>query len=68
MPRNTVRHAGPISGDIYFEHISFGNVVKVSAIHSGTGTEVSITGPASAGQKALERTALQKLVYVMSKK
>jgi len=42
--------------------------VKVSAIHSATGTEVSISGPTSAGQAALERTALQKLIYVMSRK
>jgi hypothetical protein len=68
VPPDISRHAGPISGDIYFEHITFGKTVKVSAIHSDTGTEVSISGPASAGQAALERTALQKLIYVMSRK
>jgi hypothetical protein len=68
VPPDDSRHAGPVSGEIYFEHITFGKAVKVSAIHSATGTEVSITGPVSAGQTALERTALQKLIYVMSRK
>lgn len=68
MPRDDTRHAGQVSGDIYFEHITFGKTVKVSAIHSASGTEVSISGPVSAGQQTLERTALQKLIYVMSKK
>ena len=68
MPPEDSRHAGPVSGEIYFEHITFGKVAKVSAIHSATGTEVSISGPVSAGREALERTALQKLIYVMSRK
>lgn len=56
------------SREIYFEHVSFGKLVKVSAIDSATGTEVSISGPANAGQKKLEEVALNKLKYVMAKK
>ena len=47
--------------EIYFEHITIGNAVKVTAIDSVTAIEVSIVGPASASQGDLERLALQKL-------
>ncbi len=56
------------SREIYFEHVVVGHNVKVSAIDANTGTEVSITGPANAGQKQLEDVALRKLLYVMSRK
>jgi hypothetical protein len=36
-------------------------VVKVTAIDSQTGTEVSAMGPASSSQADLQRLALQKL-------
>lgn len=54
--------------EVYFEHVSFGHLVKVSAVDAASGTEVSISGPANAGQKRLEEVALQKLMYVMSRK
>jgi len=47
--------------ETYFEFIVIGKSVKVSAVDAETGEEVSITGPASAGQDELERVALQKL-------
>ena len=47
--------------DIYFELIAIGASVKVTAIDSVTGTEISVIGPASAAQADLERLALQKL-------
>ena len=47
--------------EIYFEHITIGNAVKVTAIDSATALEVSIVGPSSASQADLERLALQKL-------
>jgi hypothetical protein len=47
--------------EVYFEHISIGNVVKVTAIDSVTAIEVSIMGPATAAQADLERLALRKL-------
>ena len=46
---------------VYFEFIAIGNAVKVTAIDSQTGIEVSAMGPASAAQADLERLALQKL-------
>jgi len=64
MARN---RRGPRSGEVYFELITIGNSVKVSAIDAATGTEVSIAGPRNASQKELERIALQKLLRVMSK-
>jgi len=45
-----------------------GSIVKVNAICAQTGVEVTIQGPASAGQDALKRTAVQKLNYMKSKK
>ena len=47
--------------EVYFEFTAIGNVVKVSAIDSQTGTEVSIMGPVSASQADLQQLALQKL-------
>jgi tRNA nucleotidyltransferase (CCA-adding enzyme) len=47
--------------EVYFEFTVVGSVVKVTAIDSDTGLEVSIMGPARASQAELERIALQKL-------
>jgi Domain of unknown function (DUF6898) len=47
--------------DVYFEFTAIGRTVKVSAIDSATGLEVSVVGPASASQADLQRLALQKL-------
>jgi hypothetical protein len=47
--------------EVYFEFTPVGAVVKVAAIDSVTGIEVSVMGPASAAQADLERLALQKL-------
>jgi hypothetical protein len=47
--------------EVYFEFTPVGNVVKVAAIHSATGTEVSVLGPASASQADLQGLALRKL-------
>jgi hypothetical protein len=47
--------------DVYFEFTVIGRTVKVSAIDSATGLEVSVVGPASASQADLQRLALQKL-------
>ena len=47
--------------DVYFEFTAIGPSVKVVAIDSATGIEVSIVGPASAAQAHLELLALQKL-------
>jgi hypothetical protein len=47
--------------EVYFEFTPVGAVVKVAAIDSMTGIEVTVMGPASASQADLERLALQKL-------
>ena len=52
---------GPEEREVYFEFIAVGNAVKVTAIDSLTGIEVSAMGPASATQMDLKQLALQKL-------
>ncbi len=53
--------------EVYFEFVTIGNVVKVTAIDSLTATEVSIMGPVSASQRDLERLALQKLLVRLAR-
>jgi hypothetical protein len=47
--------------EVYFEFIAIGNVVKVTAIDSVTGIEVSAMGPTRASKADLKQLALQKL-------
>jgi hypothetical protein len=47
--------------EVYFEFTVIGSSVKVVAIDSLSGTEVSVIGPAHAAQSDMERLALQKL-------
>lgn len=56
------------SREILFEMFAMGNIMKVIAIDSLTGTEVSIQGPVTAGDAALKKTAMRKLQYVLEKK
>ena len=51
----------PADREVYFEFIAIGNAVKVTAIDSLTGIEVSAMGPVSASQADLRQLALQKL-------
>jgi hypothetical protein len=51
----------PADREVSFEFTAIGNVVKVTAIDSLTGTEVSAMGPVSASQADLQQLALQKL-------
>ena len=46
----------PDEREVYFEFIAIGNAVKVTAIDSLTGIEVSIMGPASAAQADLSNS------------
>ena len=48
-------------GEFLLEFRRVGNAVKVSAIDPITGTEVSITGPASIGEAELSLNACNKL-------
>lgn len=54
--------------EIIIEFHPVGNVVKVSAMDVKTMTEISIQGPATAGEVTLKLNALRRLEYVMKKK
>jgi len=54
--------------EIYLEYLTVGDSIKVTAVDSATGTEVSIVGPARAPQNELERVAIDKLEYVLERK
>jgi hypothetical protein len=58
----------PQLGEVLFEFRQIGNTVKVSAIDPASNTEVSIMGPASAGEHNLKMIALRKLHYVMARR
>jgi hypothetical protein len=47
--------------EIYFEFTAIAGAVRVAAIDSVTGIEVTVMGPASASKRDLERLAVQKL-------
>ncbi len=55
-------------GEVLFEFSTQGNFVKVVAVDPITNTEISMVGDRKAGRKALERTAIQKLKYVIGKR
>lgn len=65
MTRGT---GGPKSGEVLLEFHRIGRSVKVSAVDPETGTEVSIIGPASAGEAELRRAAVNKLNYVLARR
>lgn len=50
------------------EFIPIGHAIKVCAVDPLTKLEVSIVGPASAGEEELKRTAVRKLEYILEKK
>lgn len=53
--------------EVLYEIRRVGNAVKVSALDAGSGTEISIVGPASASLADLKRAALRRLEYVLAK-
>ena len=53
---------------VIVEFVKVGAYVKVSAIDPTTKVEVSIVGDPSMSQTTLERTAVQKLKYVLNKR
>lgn len=61
MPRHRSSHG------VIFEFINIGAYVKVSAIDTRSGTEVSIVGDPRRGEQALRRIALRKLERAMEK-
>ncbi|HEY0901540.1 MAG TPA: hypothetical protein VGD95_05400 [Micavibrio sp.] len=54
--------------EVIIEFYPVGNFVKVSAMDVKTMTEISVQGPASAGELMLKRNALKRLEYVLKKK
>lgn len=54
--------------EVLFEFVQVGNAVKVSAIDSASGVEVSIVGSASLSRYTLQQAALRKLQYVLKKR
>ena len=54
-------------GEVLLEFIDMGRFIRVNAVDPLTGTEVAISGPRSAGQEALTRTAVAKLTYRLEK-
>lgn len=50
-----------IENEVIFELYQDGDYLKVSAIDTKTGIEVSVLGPARNGQVPLKKLALQKL-------
>ena len=56
-----------MKGEILYEFHRIGGSVKATAIDPETGREVSVVGPASAGERALAEAAAKKLRYVLSR-
>lgn len=54
--------------EVIIEFYSLGSNVKVSAMDVASMTEISIVGPASAGEFTLKTNALRKLEFVLKKK
>ena len=52
----------------FFEFLSVGHFVKVSAVDTRTGFEVSIVGDPAAGEVALRRLAQRKLDNMMARR
>lgn len=53
--------------EIIIEFYPVGQFVKVMAMDTRTLTEISIQGPANAGEALLKRNALKRLEYVLRK-
>ncbi len=50
------------------EFVQIGQSIKVSAVDTKTGREVSIVGPVQASREQLTRLAVKKLEYVLARK
>lgn len=58
----------PDEHGIIIEMIGAGRYVKVSAVDTRSGVEVSIVGDPRRGEAALREAAIRKLRYVMEKR
>lgn len=50
--------------EILFEFRQIGSSLRVAAIDAESGLEVTLVGPAGAGEAALKQLAIRKLEYV----
>lgn len=57
-----------LQGEVLFEFRRVGNVVKVTAVHVATDTEISIVGDPAYGDHGLKLAALRKLNYVLAQR
>lgn len=58
----------PLAGrEVILEFQQIGQIVKVTAMDVASLTEISIQGPANAGQEMLQRNAVKRLAYVLRK-
>jgi hypothetical protein len=57
-----------VSDEVLFEFRRVGALVKVTAFHVASMTEISISGPANAGEAMLRHQALRRLEYVLAKR
>jgi hypothetical protein len=57
-----------MEGEVLFEFRRIGNVVKVTAFHVSTLTEVSVAGAATASEAHLRLLVLKRLDYVLKRK
>jgi len=55
-------------GEVLFEFRRVGNVVKVTAVHVATDTEICLVGAPAAGEHGLKLAALNRLKYVLAKR
>jgi hypothetical protein len=55
-------------GEVLVEITRWGAYAKASAIDPATGTEVSVTGPASVDDGPLRAAALRKLHFVLKRR
>ena len=61
--------ADPATGrEVLVDFQQIGNAVKVTAMDTKSMVEVSIMGPASAGEEVLKRNVINKLNYIIFKK
>jgi hypothetical protein len=53
--------------EILIESIKYGSSVRVTAMDTATGTEVTFQAPVNASQATIKRIASDKLKYVLAK-
>lgn len=61
-------HDSENSREILYEFTAVGDVVRVSAVDAASGLEVTVFGPAGAGEAALRQVARRKLDWAMAKR